>query len=142
VGDRFTTNISNSNVGAAAIGAGAKATGSVTLPQDGAVQQAAYLEQLAAARKALVDDEARLDELGDGLAEALGQFLKIARTIQVDQLSIKDANAKMKETLDGLWARDVATKAKGKVIPATLEFAKTLLTSPITVEVAKAWFGL
>lgn len=141
MGDKYTTSISNSNVGAAAVGAGATATGSVTVSHTKTVSQADYEKHIDNARKALVDDESQLEELSEGLSEALGQFLRIARQIQVDQKSIAEAQAKMKETLDEVWAEQIAGKLKGQAIPTTLEFAKTLLGSPVTAEVAKAWLS-
>lgn len=141
MGDKYNTTISNSNVGASAVGPGASAQGNVTLNAE-LVSQVEYDEHIRSVQKALVDDQDRLEELSAGLYEALGQFLRMARQIQVDQETIARVQAQMKETLDEVWAEQVAGKLKGKAIPATLEFAKTLLGSPVTAEVAKSWLGV
>ena len=140
-GDNFTTTFSNSKVGAAAIGANSTAKGKVSVQMGKRVSQQQYDQQIKAAQKALVDDQDRLEELSSGLYEALGQFLRVARQIQVDQASFVDVQAKMKETLDEVWAEQVAKRLNGQTIPTTLEFAKTLLSSPVTATVAKAWLG-
>jgi hypothetical protein len=141
MGDKYTTNIKNSNVGAAAIGAEASATGNVSVSQAARVSQADYEAHIRNAQKSLIDDQDLLEEISKGLYEGIGQVLRIARQIGVDQLSIKDTQTKMKATLDEVWAEQVAPKLKGKSLPATLEVAKTLLSSPMTAGIAKTWLG-
>jgi hypothetical protein len=131
MGHNYTTNITNSNIGAAAVGEGARATGTVTV-ETTTVSQADYQRQIDGARKALIDDEDKLNAISEGLSEALGQFLRIAREIQVDQLSIKDAQTKMKATLDDTWVELITPKLKGQALPESLEVVKELLKSPVT----------
>ena len=141
VGDKYTTKIEGgSNVGAMAVGTGAKAMGNVTVTSQVPTQEQ-HREAVAKAQGALVRDQDALEQIDDRLFEALNQFLSMARKIQVDQMSIKDAQAKMKETIDDVWAQQIAKGMKPKLLPKTLEVAGAILTNPIMGEVAKRLIG-
>lgn len=134
--DKYTTNISNSTVGAAAIGTGATATGTVTVATERPTQ-AEHREAVAAAQGALVADQDAIDELDARMFEALNQFLRLARDIQVEQKSLAEVQARMKDTLDEVWAEHAARGMKPQLLPKTLESSGAIATNPVMVEVAK-----
>ena len=43
-----------------------------------------------------------------GPYEALGQFLRLAREFQVEQQTLREVQAKMKETMDDVWTQHAA----------------------------------
>lgn len=73
--------------------------------------------------------------------EALNQFLRLARDIQVEQKSLADVQAKMKETLDEVWAEQAVKGVKPQLLPKTLQVAGAIATNPVMVEVAKKLIG-
>ncbi|WP_437673238.1 hypothetical protein [Sorangium sp. So ce131] len=139
MGDKYTTNISHSNVGAAAIGAGAVATGSVAAAAPPTQEQ--HRKAVAEAQGALVRDQDALDALDTRMFEALNQFLRLARDIQVEQKSLADVQAKMKETLDEVWAEQAAKGMKPQLLPKTLEVVGAIASNPVMIEVTKKLIG-
>lgn len=140
MGDKFTTNISNSNVGAAAIGTGAQATGSVTTTTQAPTQEQ-HRKAVTEAQGALVRDQDALDRLDSRMFEALNQFLRLARDIQVEQKSLAEVQAKMKDTLDEVWAEQAAKGMKPQLLPKTLEVAGAIVSNPVMIEVGKKLIG-
>ncbi len=114
----------------------ATATGSITTTAT-TVSQADYQRRIERARKALIDDEPCLEELSAGLSVALGQLLRVARKIPVDQLAVGDAQAKLKEALDDMWAEQIAPELRGRPLPESLEVARVLRQSPLTATIWK-----
>jgi len=137
MGSTFTTTITGSTVGAVAVGDHATATGTVHV-HHGQVTQAQHEEHVRKAKKALIDDEGKLDEL---VHEALGQFLNLARKIQVEQQCLTETQARMKATLDEVWAAQIPTGMKPEVLPTTLEVVKALVENPVMGEVTKKLTG-
>jgi hypothetical protein len=135
---KFSITNTNSTIGAQAVGDHATATGSVTIGAQGAPTQAQHLENIKSAKKALVDDE---EQLGPLLHEALGQFLRMAREIQVDQKSLAETQAKMKETLDDVWAQEAAKGLRSQVLPQGMKIVGELAKSPVMGVVVKALLG-
>jgi hypothetical protein len=132
-GDLYRTEIQHSMVGALAVGDHATATGTATV-QQGTLTQEQHRAAIKEAQKALLDDEDRLDAL---VSEALGQFLLLARKIQVEQQNLAQVQAKMKETLDEVWAQQVVKGMKSQALPQGLKVIGALAASPVTAEVAK-----
>jgi len=120
-----------------AVGDHATATGTVHV-HHGQVTQAQHEEHIRKAKKALVDDEGKLDEL---VHEAFTQFLTLARKIQVEQQSLADIQEKMKATLDEVWAAQTAKGMTPQVLPKTLEVVKALMENPVMGEVVKGLVG-
>lgn len=104
----------------------------------GLFRQEEHRASIKEAQTALVRDQDALDQLDERLYEALGQFLRLAREIQVEQQSLSASQAKMKDTLDEVWAQHAARGLRTQTIPNTLEFAKTLLKNPVMAEVLKS----
>jgi len=138
MGSSYQITNTHSHVGALAVGEGASATGSVTV-SGGVPTREEYENCLRAARKALVEDEDRLEGLSQGLSDALVQFLRLAREIQIDQRAILDGQSLIKASVDDLWAKQVAQQHKGVTLPAVLEVAK--VSAPLLSELVKFWSG-
>lgn len=140
VGDNYTSNIKGSTVGAVAIGANAQAAGSATHGMS-VLTQEQHRTALKEAQAALVRDQDTLDQIDARLYEALGQFLRLAREIQVEQQGLSEVQAKMKETLDDVWAQHATSGLRAQTIPKTLELAQALLKDPAMAEVVKNLLG-
>ena len=132
-----TNTITNSNVGAFA-NEGATATGSVTVQSQG-FNQMQHNELMKQAKHAMVDDEEKLDA---ATREALWQFLKIARETQVAVADLASTQAKMKETVDELWAKEAANGMKPQALSQALEVVKVLVSNPVTAVAVKALIGV
>jgi hypothetical protein len=139
MGDKITTNVSGSTVGAVAAGKGARAIGTVTTSS--APTQAEHRKSIGETQAAVVRDQEALDALDSRIFDALNQFLRLARDIQVEQKSLRETQVKMKETLDEVWAQEVAKGMKPQVLPKTLEVMGAIAANPIMVEVAKKLIG-
>jgi hypothetical protein len=98
-------------------------------------------EQLRAATRdaqiALVDDQDALAQMDARLYEALNQFLRIARDIQVDQKSLVGVQAEMRVILDETLARHASGETRARALPKTLKVVEALLESPILAGIAK-----
>jgi hypothetical protein len=140
MGDKYISRIDGSTVGAVAIGANAHATGSVTQSVS-ALTQEGHRAALKEAQAALVHDQDALDKIDDRLYEALGQFLRMARDIQVEQQALAEVQARMKDTLDDVWAQHAAKGLRAQTVPRTLEVAEALAKSPAMAEVLKNLLG-
>ena len=139
---RFTTNIRGSTIGAVAIGDHARATGTVNYGTSATpLSQEQHKVAISDAQMALVHDQDALERIDDRLYEALGQFLTLARKIQVEQQSLVEVQAQMKATLDEVWAQQEAKGMKPKLLPKGLEVVEALAKSPITAEIAKKLWG-
>jgi hypothetical protein len=141
MGSKFTTNITGSTVGAFAQGNHAVATGTVTVGAAGSVTQEQHKAAMANAQTALVRDQDALERIDDRLYEALGQFLALARKIQVEQQGLAEVQEKMKTTLDEIWAQQAAKGMKPQMLPKTLEVVKALMDNPVMGEVTKKLLG-
>ncbi len=141
MGSTFTTNITGSTIGAFAQGDGAVATGHVVVGAAGTRTQEQHKTAISQAQTALVHDQDALERIDDRLYEALGQFLTLARKIQVEQQSLAEVQAKMKETLDDVWAQQEAKGMKLKLLPEGLGVVEALAKSPITAEIARRLLG-
>lgn len=103
--------------------------------------QAEHRQAMTQAEMQLVKDQDAIKELGDGIYEALGQFLRIARDIEVSHKSVAELQLKMKETLDEVWAKDAARALRSTAIPETFDFLKTLAANPVMLQVVKKLLG-
>lgn len=132
---KFTVNVTNSTVGAQAIGDHSSATaqlGPATAPT-----QAAHVASVKAAQKALVDDEDALEPL---LHEVLGQFLRVAREIQIGQTSLAELQRAMKDTLEDIWAQKAASELDP--LPQGVKVLAELAKNPLMGEVVKRLTGV
>ena len=135
MGDKYIIN-AKGPVGAMAVGKGSTASGQASggsLPN-----QEEHRSWARRTQHALVDDE---DALDPPVYEALGQFLRIAREIQVEQQSLADVQQKMKDILDGVWAEHAAKGLRSQALPQTLETVKALAEHPAMVGVLKKLVG-
>ncbi len=98
MGTKITSSVTGSNVGAFAVGNHAHAEGTISMNRS--ITQAGHVAHIKAAQRAIVNDQDALDRIDSRLYEALGQFLRFARDIQVEQKSMVETQAKMKDTLD------------------------------------------
>lgn len=140
MGSTFTNNISgDTQIGAFGQGDGITVTGSLTVNAGapGTRTQEQHKAAIKEAQTALVHDQDALERIDDRLYEALNQFLSMARKIQVDQQSLAEVQAKMKETLDEVWAQQVAKGLRPQALPEGLKVIEALVKSPITAEIAK-----
>ena len=133
--DTYNVSVSGPTVGAFAVGDHAVATGHVTVGAPDAVTQEQHKAAIKEAQKALVDDE---DQCGPLVHDALGQFLRVAREVQVEQQSIANVQAKMKETLDEVWAQQAAKGLRPLALPEGLKVIGELAKIPVMSEVVKA----
>jgi hypothetical protein len=140
MGTKYTSNITGSTIGAVAVGSTSQATGTVTLGTSTLTQEQ-HRAALREAQSVLVHDQDVLDQIDGRLYEALGQFLRLARDIQVEQLGIAEVQARMKETLDDVWAQQTAKGLRAQTIPKTLELAEALAKNPAMTEVIKHLLG-
>ena len=122
MGSTFTTNITGSTVGAFAQGDHATASGTVNLHQ-GPLTQAQHLEHIArTAKKALADDEDRLEAM---FYEALEKFLKQARVVQVaEKPNRRGPDRDGGDPGPGLGERS------GKAVPQGLRVTQALAREP------------
>ena len=134
---KFSITNTNSTIGAQAVGDHATATGHVAIGAAGPVTQEQHKAAITQAQNALNADQDALERIDERLYEALGQFLTMARKIQVDQQSLVDVQAKMKNTLDEVWAQQAAKGLRPQALPEGLKVLEALAKSPITAEIAK-----
>jgi hypothetical protein len=134
-GSKNTATMDRSNIGAVALGNGASATN--TIDDSSGVTQEQLRSAMREAQIALVHDQEALDQIDGRLYEALGQFLRLAREIQVEQKSIAEVQARMKETLDEVWAQQMMKGLKPQAFSQTLEVIQALLKNPITAAIAQ-----
>jgi hypothetical protein len=132
---KFTLTVTGSTIGAQALGDGASATGHVSLGRTMPSQEE-HRANVKAAQKALVDDE---EALGPLLHEVLGQFLRIAREIQVGQEGMSKIQLAMKDTLEEVWAQHTA--AALSPVPQSVKFLGELAKNPLMSEVVKRLAG-
>jgi hypothetical protein len=137
MGDKYNVTTTNSTIGAQAIGKNAHAVGTVNMSTPGTLTQEQHKAAITQAQNALNEDQDALERLDNRLYEALGQFLRMARQIQVEQQSLAQVQVKMKETLDDVWVQQVAKGLRPQALPEGLKVIEALAKSPITVEVAK-----
>lgn len=132
---KFSLTVTGSTIGAQALGDGASATGHVSLGSMMPSQEE-HRANIKAVQKALVDDE---EALGPLLHEVLGQFLRIAREIQVGQRGMSEIQLAMKDTLEEVWAHNTA-KALSPV-PQGAKTLSELAKNPLMSEVVKRLVG-
>jgi hypothetical protein len=137
---KYTSNITGSNVGAVGIGDQTRVEGSVNVGAP--VTQTEHVKRIKTAQHALLEDQETLKEMDARLYEALDQFLRMAREIQVEQKTMAELQTKMKETLDDVWAAQATKGLRPQMLPKTLEVVKALGENPVTAEVAKKLIGL
>jgi len=134
MGDRVDNDFSRANIGAVTQGQGAVGHGTV----NGQVPpQEQHQKAVTEAQKALLAEQDAVAELGRGVYEALGQFLTLARKIQVDQQDLRTVQGKMKDTLDEVWAQHAAKELRAPILPKTLEVAGAIVKNPVFQDVAK-----
>jgi hypothetical protein len=136
-GDVVTSTITNSVVGANAVGAGPSAEGNSVSGNSNAVTQERHRELVGEAQAALVQDQDKLDEIDSRLFDALNQFLRIARTIQVEQSELADVQRRMKETLDEVWVKLAADDLRPR-LPEATKVAEVLMKVPAVAQALKA----
>jgi hypothetical protein len=141
MGSKITSTITGSTIGAVGIGNQAHTTGTVTIGSPGLMSQDQHRTAIKEAQAALVHDQDALDQLDGRLYEALGQFLRLAREIQVEQKSVVDVQLKMKDVLDEVWAQQEVKGFRPQVLPKTLEVAEALVKNPAMAAVVKKLLG-
>lgn len=134
-------NITNSTVGAFA-SHGSAATGHVAFADPKKPTQSEHVASVKVMKKALAEDEAALQSKDGLLEEALHQFLLRAAKIQVEISSIAETQAKMKETLDEVWAEMTAKGMKPAPLKEGLHIIKTLSENPLMQLAVKSLLGL
>jgi Effector-associated domain 5 len=138
----ITNNITSANIKTFAQGDHAVATGHVKVSAPTPLTQEQHKTTISEAQTALVRDQDALERIDERLYEALGRFLTLARKIQVEQQSLGEVQLKMKETLDEVWAQQVAKGMKPQLLPKGLEVVEALAKSPITAEIARKLLGV
>ena len=133
MGDNNFNITGSSNVGVA-VGTGATGTGSVALA---AAAQEVHRQTIAAAESALGHDRDVLNKLDSDIYQALSQFLRTAKDIQVENRATAELQSQMKATMDDIWAHSAAKGLRTAKLPNTLEVVKVLASSPIMTEVVK-----
>ncbi|WP_441292043.1 hypothetical protein ACSRUE_17910 [Sorangium sp. KYC3313] len=137
-GSKFITSISDSNIGAFGQGDNVYVSGSLTANVASELTQGQHRAAIKEAQKALIDDEDKLEPL---VYEALGQFLRLARDIQVEQKSLAEVQVKMKEALDEVWAQKAAEGLRPQVLPKTLDVVGAIAKHPATATVISRLLG-
>ena len=132
VGDKYMTTITGSNVSTLAHTPREPPRLTTQVPT-----QEQLRKTIADTQGALVRDQDALDKLDTRMYEALNQFLRLARDIQVEQQTLGRIQAGMKNTLGEVWVEQAANGMKPELLPETLEVARAITANPIMVEVAK-----
>jgi hypothetical protein len=141
MGSKIINHISGANIGAFGQGDGAVVTGNLSITTTNVLTQEKHKEAITKAQNALNADQDVLERIDERLYEALGQFLRLARQIQVEQASMAEIQAKMKATLDDVWAEHTAKGMKPSTLPQALGVIKELTAHPAMVEVVKRLIG-
>lgn len=138
MGARYTVTTTNSTIGAQAIGKNAHAVGSVTLggPLD-TITREQHLVLVQQIQVALITSQRQLDAIDDRLFDALNQFLRLARSVEVERKRMSEIQDKMMDILDEVTAKHFAEGLRPNLVPKTLEVAKSLLKTPAMAEVAR-----
>ncbi|WP_394845374.1 hypothetical protein LZC95_51130 [Pendulispora brunnea] len=140
MGQNNQLNISDSVVGAAAVGDIVAVTGSVAgKSPPWRANQERHCIAIRETEKALSNDGAELDPR---LFEGLRQFLHLAKSIRVEQKTLTEVQRQMKETLDEVWAAQAAKGLRPGVLPKTLEVAQALAKNPVMIDVVKKIIGV
>jgi hypothetical protein len=134
-GSKNTATITGSALGTPAVEDGAAATN--TIEGSSSVTQEQLRTAAREAQIALVDDQDTLAQIDARLYEALHQFLRVAREIQVEQMSLAEVQAKMAKTLDEARVHQGAPGWKSGALPETLKVTEALAKSPIFAEIAR-----
>jgi G3E family GTPase len=126
--------ISRSTIAANA--AGEHSSASHTVTHQASVQDE-YKKQIAEAQTALISDQDSLDELDAEVHDALGQFLRIARQIEITHSSLAEAQERVKALLDAVWIEKTGDKLARGSLPANLSVVKAMLSSPVLAAAIK-----
>jgi len=137
VHNRITNTVTNSTIGANAVGHDVSAKGSVKTAGASVPNQAAYLAELKEVQRALLEQEDLLDQIDPRLYEALNQFLRTAKNIQVELQDLRGSQDKILEAFERAWTGQVPAEAKSGLASGGFQFVKELLKSPLTAEVAR-----
>lgn len=111
-----------------AVGDGARADGSVNQHQEGGITQQEHAAMIKEAQIALVHCQ---DEIHSLLYDALNQFLRLVREIQVDQRSMAECQAKIMEAYDQTWAEQAAKGMRPQTISKASEIVAALVKHPL-----------
>ncbi|WP_437512845.1 hypothetical protein [Sorangium sp. So ce1099] len=141
MGSKYSTHISNSNIGAFGQGDNVNVSGSLTLGGPILLTQEQHKAAIKRAQNALNEDQDALARIDDRLHEALGQFLRLAREIQVEQRSLAEVQSSMKATLEEVWAQQAARGMAPRALPRTLEVVGAIAQHPAAAEVVKKLLG-
>jgi len=106
------------------------------------LRQVEFDAGIKSAQKALVEDQDRLDAIDRNVFEALNQFLRMARQIQVEHQELVQVQSRIKETVDEVWANSMVDKLKPNGLPRELEVVKAIVSNPVAAAALKAAFGL
>lgn len=128
-----TYNFPGANVGALATG-GSTATGSAHVGASAHPSQEQYVETVKKAKKALVDDEEKLQPIE---LEVLQQFLRIAQQQNVAVTSLAEGQKKILELAEETWAKNAAKEMKPPSLSDALEVIKTLASNPLMQQAVK-----
>ena len=128
VGTQVTSTITNSTIGAVAIGARSQAQGGTYVSTPTQDQHRASIKR---APKALIDDEDHLDPI---VYEALELFLRAARDVRVEGRVLAEVQAELMQALDEIWE---AKRVGPQALPAGLKVVEVLAKCAVTAEVAK-----
>jgi hypothetical protein len=129
-GSQHTATATGSTLGALAVGDGSTATN--PSGSSSSVTQEQLRSAIRQAQIALVDDQDTLAQMDARQYEVLHQFLRLAREIQVEQKSLAEVQAKLKETLDEVRAHQFSGEVRPRALPETLKVIEALLKSPAT----------
>jgi hypothetical protein len=138
MGNTYTSTTTNSPGAATAQGEHASANAAAQVA-GGSPAQDEHRKRIKHAQNALNDDQ---DSIDSATYDALQQFLRLARELQVEQKGLRETQAQMKSTLDDVWAQLAAKGLKPKPLPETLEVIKALANYPVTIEIAKKLIGV
>jgi hypothetical protein len=138
--NRISTNVTNiigGSYGAIAIGQDATAIGTISHHYGRAqtLTQEQHKAAIREAEKALLDDE---DRLASPVFEALRQFLRVAREIQVERRSVDDIRVEMTTRFTELWTT-MGLPTRG--FSSGLEVLGALSKHPAAGEVVKKLLG-
>lgn len=134
MGTKVTSNITNSNVGANAVGIANTARGSAQ-GEGAPIPPQEFLAHLTKLQQLLAEEQ---DRMSDNLYEGMNTFLRLLRKVEIGQATLDAQVAKVKETVDHLAARDFAKELRE--LPQGLQTVKAMLDHPLTA-VAGAIIG-
>jgi len=134
MGNTYRNKVTNSPGTAVAQGEHANATASATIRSREALTQEEYEQEIDETHGVLMSERRQLDA---DVWKVLDEFLRVARELNVGQLSLAEQQSKVTDALDDIWVAQKMKELKSNPLSDGLKVAQKLLGNPVMQEVAK-----